>query len=295
MKIAVIGIPGKWSSVALAEEIEKLSGPCPVIDMGEVHLDLAGESLWWKDQDLCTYDALVVKKISQIYCPEVLDRMEMLRFAEAKGVRIYSSVAGMSRLIDRLSCTVTLKAGGIAMPETFITESVAEAAAKLEEYGKAVFKPLFTTKARGMIFLEGGASENLAAIEAYQKAGNPVIYMQRFVKGPGRDLGISFLGGKYLGTYARVGSGNSWNTTTANGGRYAPDDPPQAWIDLARRAQALFDLDFTCVDLMETDEGPRVFEVSAFGGFKGLQEAQGINVAELYASYILETLNQKKA
>lgn len=295
MKIAVIGIPEKWSSVALAEEIERLNGPCPVIDMGKVHLDLGQEKLLFEGEDLCSYDALVVKKVAQVYCPEVLDRMEMLRFAESKGVRVFSPVSGMSRLIDRLTCTVTLKAGGISMPETFITESPEQALAKLQDYKKAVFKPLFTTKARGMIFVESNDKNAAAKINAFHQAGNPVIYMQRFVKGPGRDLGISFLGGKYLGTYARVGSGQSWNTTTENGGKYAPDDPPKAWIDLARRAQALFDLDFTCVDLMETDEGPRVFEVSAFGGFKGLKEAQGINVAQLYAQYILDQLTPKKA
>ncbi|MHB8811540.1 MAG: hypothetical protein ACYC9M_16270, partial [Desulfobulbaceae bacterium] len=43
----------------------------------------------------------------------------------------------------------------------------------------------------------------------------------------------------------------------------------------------------TCVDVVETDEGPRAFEVSAFGGFRGIQEACGIDAARHYADLCL--------
>jgi len=293
MKIAVIGTTGKWSSQSLADEISKRIGACPLIDMAEVKLDLANESLWAGDEDLTTYDAVVVKKIAQIYSPNALDRLEQLRYLETRGVRVFSPVAGISRLIDRLTCTITLKAGGIPMPETCITESVDLAFETLQEYGKAVLKPLFSTKARGMIYLDKD-QDGIEVVQKFKDSGNQTMYLQRFVKGPGRDLGICFLGGQYIGTYARVGSGDSWNTTTESGGHYQSDDPPPAWIDIARRAQALFSLDFTCVDLIETDEGPRVFEVSAFGGFRGLQEAAGLNVAEQYAVYVIEQVSKRK-
>ena len=62
---------------------------------------------------------------------------------------------------------------------------------------------------------------------------------------------------------------------------------------MAHRAQALFDLDFTCVDVVETAEGPMVFEVSAFGGFRGLQEACGVDAAGAYADHVVHTLAQR--
>ena len=96
-----------------------------------------------------------------------------------------------------------------------------------------------------------------------------------------------FLGGEYLGTYARVGNGESWNTTTLGGGRYESYEPSNEVIELARRAQEPFGLDLTSVDVVETADGPKVFEVSAFGGFRGLQEASSIDVASLYTEYIL--------
>jgi ribosomal protein S6--L-glutamate ligase len=58
-------------------------------------------------------------------------------------------------------------------------------------------------------------------------------------------------------------------------------------IELARRAQALFAMDFTTVDVAETNSGPIVFEVSAFGGFRGALEGIGIDAAGLYAEHVL--------
>ena len=91
-------------------------------------------------------------------------------------------------------------------------------------------------------------------------------------------------------TYARVKGEGAWNTTTRSGGHYEAFDPPPALIDLAYKAQAPFDLDFTCVDVAETPDGPIVFEVSAFGGFRGIETASGIDAARRYVQYVLERI-----
>ena len=92
------------------------------------------------------------------------------------------------------------------------------------------------------------------------------------------------------GTYARCNDGTSWNTTTANGGKYQAHTPKAESIEIASRAQGLFDLDFTCVDVAETDNGPMVFEVSAFGGFQGIWEAEGIDAAQMFTAFTLKQI-----
>ena len=83
--IGVVGIPGKWSTDTLADSVESRTGRRLVVDMGRVELDLASGRLLHGDTDLCTLDALIVKKISASYSPATLDRLEMLRVAEACG------------------------------------------------------------------------------------------------------------------------------------------------------------------------------------------------------------------
>jgi len=290
-KIGVVGIPGKWSTEVLADAVEARTGYRLVIDMGSVHLDLARGSLMTGDTDLCRLHGLVVKKISAEYSPATLDRLEMLRVAEAAGVRVFSRAVNILRLIDRLSCTVTLRNAGIPMPETRVTEDIDAAVAAVEAFGNAVFKPLYSTKARGMYVIDHASGE--AAVReriAEFRADNPVMYIQRKVALPGRDMGMVFLAGEYLGTYARVPQDDAWNTTIESGGRYAAHEPPAEQIEMARRAQALFGMDFTTVDVAETEDGPIVFEVSAFGGFRGAKEGMGVDVAALYADHVIREL-----
>lgn len=292
-RIGVVGIPGKWSTETLADAVEQRTGFRQVIDMSKVELDLKENRLLFDGRDLCQLQGLMVKKISAEYNPNTLDRLELLRVAERAGVRVFSGAGNMLRLVNRLSCTITLRNAGIPMPETRVSEAVDAAMAAVKDFGSAVFKPLFSTKARGMCVIDADQPDARikSAIEKFQQ-DNPMMYIQRKIDLPGRDLGMVFLGGQYLGTYARVSQGEAWNTTIHSGGRYAPYSPPQEIIDLARRAQAPFDMDFTTVDVAESDDGPIVFEVSAFGGFRGALEGAGIDAAAAYTGYVLEKLGR---
>jgi len=290
-RIAVIGIPGKWSTETLADAVEKQTGFRLVLDMADISLDLEKNVLVSGSVNLCELDGIIVKKISAVYSPTTLDRLELLRVAEQAGVRVFSPALSMLRLIDRLSCTVTLRNAGIPMPETRVTEDITVAMDTVRDFGSAVFKPLYSTKARGMTIIDADQDAvNMERAVRDFSADNQMMYIQRKINLPGRDLGMVFLAGSYLGTYARVPQGEAWNTTIHSGGHYAAHTPSDDVIELAHRAQALFNMDFTTVDVAETDTGPIVFEVSAFGGFQGAKDGIGIDAAALYVEYAMKEL-----
>jgi ribosomal protein S6--L-glutamate ligase len=287
-KIGVIGVVGGWSSECLADALEQRTGFRLLVDMDQARLDLSRGTFTSQGHNLAELDGLIVKKIAPNYSPEVLDRLEMLRFLEQRGLPVFSKPSSILKLIDRLSCTVTLSAAGLPMPPTMVTEDVDEAMEALSDFGRAVFKPLYSTKARGMEVI-GTGPEARGRVEIF-KAVNPIMYIQKMLPPLERDLGVSFMGGEYLATYARQASGQSWNTTTAAGGRYVKHEPSQEVLDMAHKAQALFDMAFTCVDVAETAQGPMVFEVSAFGGFRGLLDGCGLDAAAMYADYVIGRL-----
>jgi ribosomal protein S6--L-glutamate ligase len=291
-RIGVVGIPKGWSTLQLVEALSRRGVEPVLIDMARVRLDLASRRVFHGDVELTALSAIIVKKIAPTYSPDALDRMDILRFVSAMGVPVFSDPDSMHRLIDRLSCTTALRLGDIPMPPTTITEDVDEALATVSDYGRAVFKPLYSSKARGMTVIEPGSVAR-EEIEDFQAAGNRVMYIQRMVSHAGGhlDLGVSFLGGEYLATYARQGDGKSWDTTTRTGGKYVPYEPDADIVALADKAQRLFPgMAFTCVDVVETPDGAAIYEVSAFGGFRGLLDACGIDAAGLYADYVLERI-----
>jgi len=287
-QIAVIGNIGGWSSEYLADVVARFTGKRMLIDMQDVSVDLDRKQVHWSGMDLGGMDALIIKKIGPYYAPYLLDRLEILNFLETRGVQIFSRPLHILRVLDRLSCTLALRAADIPMPPTCITENTDTALQVLREYGQAVLKPLYSTKARGMEVVEYHPNASLQ-IETF-KLKNPILYLQKRLDLHGKDLGVVFLGGEYVATYARKNDTDSWNTTTENGGRYIPYQPDPETIEVAKKAQALFHLDFTSVDVVETENGPLVFEVSAFGGFKGLKTACGIDGAQLYLDYVLKRI-----
>jgi len=294
IKIGVVGVAGGWSSEEIAKTLEERTGYRLLVEMDHVKYSSERESMFFGDVDLMSLDGLIVKKIGARYSPDHLQRLDMLKYLYKRGLPIFSKPSAIAHCLDRLSCTLTLRNGGIPMPPTVLTENVEEATDTVKEFGRAVFKPLFTSKARGMQVISGDDANLSARINEFKNMGNSVMYIQKMIHIPGCDLGVAFLGGKYIATYARVSDGQSWNTTTANGGRYAAWEPDQGVIELARHAQELFRLDFTCVDVVETVDGPMVFEVSALGGFRGLWEARRINVAGMIVHSVLESIGHGK-
>jgi len=99
------------------------------------------------------------------------------------------------------------------------------------------------------------------------------------------------VGGRFPdGIARRVAHRSSWNTTTHDGGRYERHEAAPGLVSLARKAQDLFGLDFTTVDMVETEDGPLVFEVSAFGGFPRRERQRRVDAAAVLAEHVLGRL-----
>ncbi|SBS33647.1 Alpha-aminoadipate--LysW ligase LysX [Marinomonas spartinae] len=295
LKVGVIGIPGKWSTEVLADRLEAKTGFRTVMDVRDIALHLDTNKVFCKGLDLTELDGVIIKKISQVYSPTTEDRIHILSHLEALGVPVFSPTGSMGKLINRLSGTLALQQGGIPMPKTRITESVEAAFEIVREFGAAILKPLYSTKARGMVYLrEEDSDETVRTQLAEYQQTQPLLYIQQALNLHGRDLGMVFIGGEYFCTYARVGNAEAWNTTINSGGRYEMFEPDAELIELGRRSQACFDLSFTTVDIALTDEGPVVFEVSAFGGFKGALDGCHLDAAEAYANYVLSSIDNQK-
>jgi tetrahydromethanopterin:alpha-L-glutamate ligase len=284
--IAVVGQPGAWSTERLAGALRAAGAEALVVDLAACALRLPEPGVWHQGRRLDA-DAVVVKKIGDTAGGwTVHERLHILRHWEASGVPVWSVPDRLEVAVDRYRMTVELVRAGLPVPETVITEDVGEAVASVERFGAAVLKPLFTSKGRGMVRLDP-ALDVRRILERHRAENADPFYLQRFVKHPGRDLGVAVLDGRCLGAYWRIAGDGQWMTTVLSGGRYAPADPPAEALALAERAARHFGLLFTGVDLIEADDGFTVLEVSAFGGFRGLLDGCGVDAAPRLADAVL--------
>lgn len=288
MKVAVAGLPGAWSTERLADALRRVGADVCVLDLAACTLSLPDGRISYRGQPLERLRGVVVKKIGDAADGWVVrERLTLLADLEASGVPVLSPPARLEVALNRYRMTVELARAGIPVPETVVTEDLDEAEAVVARFGTAVLKPLFTSKGRGMHRLERTAALR-PLLEAHRRDGGGPFYLQRFVPHPGRDLAIAVLEGRCLGAYWRVAGQGQWMTTILSGGHYAAADPPTEAIDLAVRAANHFGLLFTVVDLVERPGGGfTALEVSAFGGFRGLLSACGVDAAPSLAEAVL--------
>ncbi len=290
-RIGVVGVNGGWSSERLLSAVENKTGYRLMIELDKVVFDVETGKAWYRDVELNSLDAIVVKKIGRRYSPSLMRRMELLRYLhEMVGLPVFSTPDAMIRAVDRMNNTLTLRGAGIPMPPTRITEDIDEAVAAMKRFKTSILKPLYSSKTRGMMIVEENA-DHFAQAGKFRDDSNSIFYIQKLLDAPGQNFDMVFMGGEYVASYTRGNNDSAYITDDQDAGRYKPVAPDDDVIKIAHMAQAAFGLDFTSVDVVMTEKGPFVFEVTAFGGFRGLSEAHGIDAADLYADYVLDKIS----
>ncbi|HWO93325.1 MAG TPA: ATP-grasp family protein [Dehalococcoidia bacterium] len=290
-RIGVAGLADGRSSLGLVRAFHRRGHEAFVFEAEEVTIDLERSVVAAQDRRLDELDAVVVKKLGDNTDPRVPLRVNMLHALQSYGVRVFSDPSAIAHVNDRYRMTTTLALAGVPIPPTVVTDALEEAADTIERWGAAVLKPVYTSKARGMHLLRAQQPYRLVLRDWEAERTGP-YYIQRFVPHAGRDLGIAVLGGRALGAYYRVGRPGDWRTSVQRGGHYERADPAPDIVALAERVASIFGLDFTVVDVVETDAGPLVYEASAFGGFGGLAAACNIDAADAYAEHVVRELKR---
>src|SRR5262245_17977278 len=127
MKVAVIGQPGRWSTDGLAQALTAAGAEVAMVDLERTALRLPARPLYVDGAPLDGIDGAVVKKIGDTLGGwAVGERLNMLRHLEASGVPVLSSPARLETALNRYRMTVELAAAGVPIPETVVTEDIAE-------------------------------------------------------------------------------------------------------------------------------------------------------------------------
>ncbi len=286
MNIWVAGLAGAPSSEQMATELRHIGIDSWVFPLSECTLNLNTGIVSWKGLDLSDLDGVTVRKLGDPIDPLTPSRINLLYQLSCRGVKVFSSPRSIELANDRYQMSLNLVQAGIPIPDTLVTESIEEVVRAVRSWRKAVLKPQFTSKGRGMLLLDADTLFK-SELDRWQPENRCPFYLQRYIATEW-DIGIALLGNEVIGAFRRV-AGSDWQTTIRSGGHYEPFTPDSKATQIARTAAEAFGLDYTVVDLVPYENDYLAYEVSAFGGFAGLNSC-GINVASLYAHYIVERI-----
>jgi RimK family alpha-L-glutamate ligase len=222
-------------------------------------------------------DAVLARIIPNGSLEQIIYRVDALHWLEDAAVPVMNSPRSIERTVDKFYTSAILQGAGLATPETAVCERPEDAIAAFRALGgDVVVKPLFGSMGLGMVRVsdEETAWRVFRAVEAIRG----VYYLQRTVAHEGSDVRAFVVGERVLGAIERRAPG--WRTNVSRGGRARAIALPEEWCEMALRAARAVGADYAGVDLLPARDGTiYVLEVNGIPGWRGLQEATGLDVA----------------
>lgn len=297
----VVSDPKDWTACALMASFTRNGGQAVFLNFSELTSTIdgkmsykmgeksasCGHSFCSNGVDLLRLDALVVRDLGRRGVQDVAFRFEALQALESLGLPVINPPQAIARAANKFATSLALQRAGVPTPRTAVSTSPNDALRILHEYGKAVSKPLFGFKGKGIELLKDGDESDMEKLAAIlEKDG--LVYLQEFIalRSP-RDIRAFVVNGKLMGAIYRVAPPGQWITNLARGGQAELCPITDELRDLAVNASRAVGAVYCGVDLLETGEGLKVIEVNGTPSGKGIFEASGVNVADAIAEHVL--------
>jgi RimK family alpha-L-glutamate ligase len=229
-----------------------------------------------RNTELDSADVVLARIIPSGSLEQIIFRVDALHRLEDRGIRVVNSPRTIERTVDKFWTSTLLEQCGIPTPETVVCDNPEEALGAYRTLGDVIVKPLFGSMGLGMVRVsdEEMAFRVFRTIEQIRG----VYYIQRTVDHDGTDIRAFVLRGRVIAAIERRASG--WRTNLARGGTARSISLSEQLSALAVRAAAAVGADYAGVDLVTGRDGlAYVIEVNGIPGWRGLQEATGLDIA----------------
>jgi ribosomal protein S6--L-glutamate ligase len=180
-----------------------------------------------------------------------------------------------------------LASAGIGMPTTAFAHSPKDTKNLIEHVGGAplVVKLLESTQGRGVILAETGKAAE-SVIDAFRGLDANFI-VQDFVKeASGVDIRCFVIGNKVVAAMKREAQPGEFRSNLHRGGQASRVRISKEERAAAVKAARALGLSVAGVDLLRSDEGPKVLEVNSSPGIEGIEKSSGKDVAEIIIDHI---------
>ena len=141
-------------------------------------------------------------------------------------------------------------------------------------------KLLRGTWGTGVVYAESDAAVE-SMLETMWGIGEDIM-IQKFVsESKGRDIRVLVIDGKVSASMRRIAKKGEFRSNIHRGGTGESVELSKEYQEAALASVRVTGLHLAGVDLLESNEGPKVIEVNASPGFQGMESATEKNVARM--------------
>ena len=214
------------------------------------------------------------------------------------GVKTFNSHHSIRICDDKAETYIALSNSGLNLPKTLfgvlsysekdqISNTFLDAIEKELKY-PVIVKECFGSMGKGVFI----AKNRVELIELYKQVkSKPHLFQEYLSYKKGADVRVIVIGGKAISAIERYNP-NDFRSNVALGGSAKAVELSEEFKNSAETCAKVLGLDYCGVDLIYGDNcKPFVCEVNSNAFFEGTESATKINVAKIYAEYVLSKLN----
>ena len=213
--------------------------------------------------------------------------LSVLRQFERLNVPTLPNSASIEASKDKMYANQILAQAGLPIPKTMLTRFPCKAELVEKVVGfPCVLKVVTGSHGAGVYLCENAKQfEDLSELISSLDSKTSMIIQEYIKFSEGRDLRVIVVGGRVIGAMQRTSTDGSFKANISRGGKGEPYDVDDEMEMLAIQVAKVLDLDVAGVDLLFHHDGYRICEANSSPGFKGFEQALGINIPQKIFDY----------
>ncbi len=275
--------PHDWTGVALCNSVT-CSGMKPVMfSFSSATSDIRSGKIYAGKLQLSALDAIIVRDLGPGEQNGAALRFDILCQLKDSGIAVINPPEAIARAANKYVSSCLFQKNGIPTPRTVVTGDFDAALGALSSFGRAVVKPVFGYKGIGVECVKNDQRGEAKLRVLLEKNG--MLYMQEFIRNPGRDIRVFVVDGEVKGSIYRIAPIGSWINNLSQGGNAEVCALTQEQEKIALKAAKVTGTVYAGVDIIEGDRD-YVLEINGTPSGKGIFEACGVDVTVGIAEYV---------
>lgn len=286
LRLGILTIESKnYSSRRLVEAAEARDHVIEMIDTRRCYMNINSHTpeVHYDGQSLAHYDAI----IPRIGASLTSYGMSVVRQFSMMGSYCVNPARAIGASRDKLYAHQLFARHKISMPITAFANSPKDTDDLINLVGGApcVVKLLESTQGRGVVLAENkNAAESV--VGAFRGL-NANFLVQEFVEeSKGADIRCFVIGGRVVAAMERCAEAGEFRSNLHRGGSARSVKISKQHREIAVKACRVLGLNVAGVDLLYSNDGPKVLEVNSSPGLEGIERVSGKDIAGLIIEHI---------
>ena len=221
--------------------------------------------------------------------------LAVVRQFDLMGVPVLNTALAIARSRDKLRAMQLLTKKNIDVPVTVCARTPDSIEQALSHVGGPPCIVKLQQGAQGIGTMIAETPQAVTSLlETLWAMGQDIILQQYIAEAKGRDLRVLVVGGRVVASMRRQAKAGEFRSNLHRGGLGVRAQLDARYRRAAIAATRVMGLEVAGVDMLETQEGPKILEINSSPGLEGIERASGADVASAIVAHAERWLARRR-